>query len=520
MPSLTLNGNAAGADNISHIRSFWARHEHLRDNETLRTVLLEDVITRYENLVNTHADYVAHHQNELEQSLALQQAQNNVRHLQNLLNRDPYLLVLIEGDGMIFNTIEDGEAGGKVAATTLQNAILDWATTSNNVLECPPDVKVVVRVYLNLKGLGEACAKAGLISSPAVLEEFARGFTRGKTMFDVVDVGYGKDRADVKIAENFKLFLHDYHCRQIVLGCSHDNGFARLLEQYTESQEAQMRVTLMKGVPFEKELTVLPFRTVKFDRIFRDLKTVVNTPDLLTGISPRRDSHALSGASSAFTPRSITPITPRYATPASNGMSQLDGVSGHLRSMSLTSSNSESGGSTWATLAKARADRPLTDLRKMSSPADVQDLGPPNLRKSSISRNRAGQRIDDSFDYDRDEVQYLKKMKMCNQHYIGMGCCHYNAGKPDKCPHKHDIKLNKHQLYCLRVVARETPCKKGLYCADTTCIYGHRCPFPRASEGSMRGSDRCLNGELCRFGADMHGVDTKVVKMTRATGRF
>ena len=227
MPSLTSNGNAAAGDDISHIHSFWARHEHLRDNEALRTVLLEDVITRYENLVNTHADYVAHHRNELEQSMALQQAQNNVRHLQNLLNRDPYLLVLIDGDGMIFNNIKDGEAGGKLAAVTLHNAILDWATTDDNVLECPPDVKVVVRVYLNLQGLGEACTKAGLISSPAVLEDFARGFTRSKTMFDVVDVGYGKDRADVKVAGKSyylssrtgtrRLAIHESSCQQDVV---------------------------------------------------------------------------------------------------------------------------------------------------------------------------------------------------------------------------------------------------------------------------------------------------------------
>ena len=42
--------------------------------------------------------------------------------------------------------------------------------------------------------------QAGLINAPSQLADFARGFTRGKTLFDFVDVGPGKDRADGKIA--------------------------------------------------------------------------------------------------------------------------------------------------------------------------------------------------------------------------------------------------------------------------------------------------------------------------------
>ena len=57
-----------------------------------------------------------------------------------------------------------------------------------------------------------------------------------------------------------------------------------------------------------------------------------------------------------------------------------------------------------------------------------------------------------------------------------------------------------------------------LFCDDKKCIYGHRCPFPVATEGSLRGSGRCLNGEHCRFGHEMHGVDSKIVKTVRVTG--
>ena len=99
---------------------------------------------------------------------------------------------------MIFDDglIEQGEAGGKEAAGRLWNTLHTRVETS----ELPSDVKVVTRVYANLKGLGEICAKAGIIQRPEIIEDFARGFTGSKQLFDFVDVGMGKDRADDKIS--------------------------------------------------------------------------------------------------------------------------------------------------------------------------------------------------------------------------------------------------------------------------------------------------------------------------------
>lgn len=153
-------------------------------------------------------------------------------------------------------------------------------------------------------------------------------------------------------------------------------------------------------------------------------------------------------------------------------------------------------------IASKKATQPLADFRPASAPVPA----------TPIKRNKFNQRLDDVLDYDRDEVQRVKKLKSCNQHYIGNGCCHFNAGKPDKCPHAHNNRLTDADLKVLRVVARETPCKKGHDCDDPKCIYGHRCPFPLAMEGSMRGIG-CLNGNACRFPSSMHGMDTVPVKI-------
>ncbi|KAK1064030.1 hypothetical protein LTR33_012160 [Friedmanniomyces endolithicus] len=493
---MATNGHATNVSTTetdhSHVASFWARYEHLKMHDVLKNVLLEDVLTRYENLVLKHSVYNS--EVEAERALAHtalqreQQALANVSQLQHILNRDPFVLVLLDGDGMIFNNryLRAGEAGGVKAAAVLHHAVQNWAAA--NVDGCPAEVKVTVRVFANLSGLAGVCTKAGLVASPSQLEEFARGFTRGKMLFDFVDVGPGKDRADVKVAEALRLFLYDYHCRQILFGCSHDNGYARVLEQYVESAEALQRVTLLEGVPFEKELAALPYSTAKFPTIFRDTKISIPPVDLLAEpapFRPRIDSRGLNAACEAFTPgRSntntpLSPYLPKRLSPIHSlqSTSSPDSLPQHLRtfsSTSVSSSDASNPTSPWALVAKTSAARPQT-----TAPTSFFAGTTPTTTSvaKEILRNRAGHRVDEALDYDREEVLRLKKLKMCNQHYIGGGCCHYNAGKSDKCPHKHEIKVTAQERYFLRVVARETPCKKGYVISHPTS------PSPYLDEG-------------------------------------
>lgn len=116
-----------------------------------------------------------------------------------LQNRDPFVLVLIDGDGMIFedNLLRKGELGGKEAAAGLWNGIKDHV--HNELPDTPSDCRIVTRIYANMKGLSEVCWRAGLVEKASLIEEFYRGFTGSKILFDFIDVGPGKDRADEKI---------------------------------------------------------------------------------------------------------------------------------------------------------------------------------------------------------------------------------------------------------------------------------------------------------------------------------
>lgn len=132
-------------------------------------------------------------------------------------NRNPYIMVLIDGDGMIvsyctirmwfsawpatnllvlqFNTelIQQGLEGGKKAANTLRNAVLEQCP------DLPEDTEVIAKVCANLMGLGKAMKRDGCLENIEDLRDFTLGFTQGKASFDFIDVGHGKERADSKI---------------------------------------------------------------------------------------------------------------------------------------------------------------------------------------------------------------------------------------------------------------------------------------------------------------------------------
>jgi hypothetical protein len=92
-----------------------------------------------------------------------------------------------------------GEAGGKEAAGLLWSSVRSYVNDNMKELSYT-DYKIMVRIYAYQRGLANACAKAGITDGPFVIDEFARGFTGSKQLFDFVDVGSGKDRADEKIS--------------------------------------------------------------------------------------------------------------------------------------------------------------------------------------------------------------------------------------------------------------------------------------------------------------------------------
>ena len=86
--------------------------------------------------------------------------------------------------------------GGRLVADELLAQVNHYIKGLNLDVE---NTDVVVRAYANLRGLGQACVKNNSMKLIADLGLVANGFTSRYPLFDFVDVGLGKERADHKI---------------------------------------------------------------------------------------------------------------------------------------------------------------------------------------------------------------------------------------------------------------------------------------------------------------------------------
>lgn len=115
----------------------------------------------------------------------------------------------------------------------------------------------------------------------------------------------------------------------------------------------------------------------------------------------------------------------------------------------------------WASTANAAAQLaspPPTPTPNISHPATSEE----------IPRNKFGQRVDPPTVYDREVVNRVRSLKLCNVHFLRHDCAY------DPCTHSHKYKITKNELQSLKTLARMVPCYYGPDCDDPKCIYGHR----------------------------------------------
>jgi hypothetical protein len=264
-------------------------------------------------------------------------------------------------------------------------------------------------------------------------------------------------------------------------------------------------VVLLEGVPFEKELIPLPYKTKKFPGLFRDSKVIMDygpqptyrpIPSTMESPSTALKTYSiLSGLPTRFPAPSRSPTFPDSPLLSAAALAMTD--------MPRTPSSS-----TLASDAGTPVLKPQTSwAAKAAAPAPPRTSSPaykPAVRDEVIARNRAGQRIDPPCKtYDKAEVDRIKKMKMCNVHFL-RNECPFSKG----CSHEHGLAPSADEIATLRLVARMAPCVNGSGCQDVKCIYGHVCPFPVPRTQTRA----CIFGDACKFERELHGVDRNVVK--------
>ncbi|KAG0648753.1 hypothetical protein D0Z07_4766 [Hyphodiscus hymeniophilus] len=371
------------------------------------------------------------------------------------INRNPYVIVLIDGDGMLFheNLIHKGIEGGKEAANALRDIILEQCHELANEME------VVAKVCANVTGLSKAMRHDGSLQNIDDLRDFTLGFTQGRASFDFVDVGHGKERADSKIKECMRWHLRNHNCKQILLGISHDAGYAPFLEEVVNTGEDRNRVTIIEGPPIVRELSAINLQILPLKTIFRDEKLVDRS-------EPERfSSPVLTNGATTWAKLTSIPSVPNPSTV-----------------LLKKCTNGTNGPKTTSFTKVSKAAKP-------ASPAWI-----PEPRG-----------LDPKLDVNQAVLDRVKRRtgadKLCNNHYLRGPCA-----KGDECCFEHDHKCTKDELVAISFLARLNPCVAGQDCDTENCIYGHHCP----SVVNAVGKDPVCTQFSCKFGEEDHPFDTVI----------
>ncbi|KAK7397814.1 hypothetical protein QQX98_012817 [Neonectria punicea] len=473
-----------------------SRYQTLQSYQDSSNELIKDILIyaqdiegklRQENqqlkdrLRDTELDLVDATQSRREFQQRAQEYKSQVQYVTNendsLKNRNPYVLILIDGDGLLFqeHLIRERVEGGKKAAYALRAAV------AMHVGDRADELEIVARVVANVSGLGKAMLRDGCLDSSNDFKDFTLGFTQAKASFDFIDVGYGKERADSKIKETARWHLQNHNCKQVLLGISHDAGYAPFLDEILKDEPSRQRVSVLEGFPTVRELRETNVNIERFSNdLFRqnklvDRSTTITLPKPnLTAAAPDVLTPATSNAS--LSPPLASATTATTTATSSNTSTPVPSTSSYANVMATASPPPR--------MVIPLAPKP-NNRQKPPTPVPAWNPGPRGLDES-IS---VGQQAMDSIKRRKEHN------KLCNNHYLRGPCT-----KRDTCCFVHNYKSTREELRALAMLSRLNPCTRGQDCEVEDCIYGHHCPSFR---------DGVCGHPYCRFPVDAHPPGTK-----------
>ena len=210
--------------------------------------------------------------------------------------------------------------GGQAAADELQTQIKQRLPSLELNLSA---TKILVRVYADMKALQRACLNNSRMKTSSSIQHFAQGFNH-QALFDFVDVGVGKERADYKIrgkvniipflkppsqltafvVESFEFFVSNLQCKHIFFGACHDAGYAPFLEKFVPNPSVRKRITLLQGPNSHQSIVRLGFTLWKLETVFASPRLLTDE-NLYTTRSPLASSHVAHPFTAETPPASV-----------------------------------------------------------------------------------------------------------------------------------------------------------------------------------------------------------------------
>ena len=441
------------------------------------------------------------------------------------VGQDPFVLVLVNGNGYVFDDfVKGGIEGGQWVAQLLNNAV-ESSLQEKDLGHC----RIMVRVYANLDALVLELLKETLNGRATFrfLTRFVANFTASRDMFDFVDAGRDNDSADAKICAMLRHVMDNAQCKHIYFAGCHDVRNVKDLEPFRSDRE---RITLVRNYAFHPSFNNLDLGVEEFPGIFRPgppglessegvcrffqsgicrWGAVCKYSHILLDDDVRSDEFAgiLNGIES---PKEIDLEPACFTSPMRPIDMEQASYSSPMRSLS--------DGQGWST-SNQRSKTDIFDDSGLETYAIAHDAGqivvklpvaaPISVKASStrIPVNRDGHRLDPHLPHTspkdfRAYKAYTSDKKLCSRHHI-LGYCYQG----DSCTYDH-LPIDPGVLNVHCYFTRRIQCSMKGSCRRKGCFQGHLCLL-----------DTCDRAR-CRFDNDQHDVDTCVAQYVYPLKKF
>ena len=434
--------------------------------------------------------------------------------------RNPFVLVLIDGDGYIFDDdlISSGAEGGQRAAHLLNETVKE--SLRHRGLE---NCSIMVRIYANLSGLSKTLSKVKLAGpEKRSLAPFVANFNRSNELFDFVDAGELKENADYKLRAMFRLFAENAQCKHIYFAGCHDVGYISELTPYVGNRD---RITLVRSTTFHQEFSKLGMRTESFQNIFR-----------LTPLDPFAPTPSKTLPTRAAEPSAtITSDTSTVCSFYQKGKCTYGKACRNLHIPKSTANGTYSGQGTSGRLAdvgdwrqggaggQSNAPFHMSSLAKNDNdffmsggsrgPHDISTYShddfssvlprAEDIPPGDVPINKRQHRLDACMPPATSEEwsafnARAARHKLCNQYHLTGGCPNSSECQYDHSP------ISPAVYKCLEQVARSLPCGRRGGCRVYACSNGHICQKPDCKH---RGGKT-----FCKIPFSAHTVDLQIAQ--------
>ena len=120
--------------------------------------------------------------------------------LKQSIERNRFAVVLIDGDGYHFHRsfyMNSNDSGGAQAAHAPYSDVQQYLKANNQASN--GDIEVMVILCFNKQVPSRVLVDAEIIQRASQLDEFLWSFASSRSLFQVIDCGPGKERADSKL---------------------------------------------------------------------------------------------------------------------------------------------------------------------------------------------------------------------------------------------------------------------------------------------------------------------------------